>query len=177
MKTKPFIKNFLTLIITALILVSLYETSTLGLPYTEPESPSNTNSPVLETFEDSVIHKINKMQFEHPHIILAQAKLESAHFNSKIFKQNNNMFGMKMPSRRPTVAIRSQSSYAYYNTWEESIIDIRIYYSLYMENRTEKQVYQFLSKYYAQDPEYVNKLKKMIQKQQLKQKFTKQTNA
>lgn len=176
MKFKLIISNLTTLIATLLVVIGLDQINTSALSFFNWNEPSQINQPTLESFEDSVVYKIDKMQFKYPHIVLAQAKLESGHFKSKVFKQNNNMFGMKMPSRRPTVAVRSKSSYAYYNTWEESVIDLRIYYGKYMENKTEKQVYQFLSKYYAQDPEYVNKLKSMIEREQLKQKFNKQSN-
>jgi len=39
--------------------------------------------------------------------ILAQAKLESANFQSSIYQKINNPFGMTSPSKRPSVGYRS----------------------------------------------------------------------
>jgi hypothetical protein len=48
-----------------------------------------------EFSETKLIEKIRQLNFRYPHIILAQAKLESGHFKSTIFLENNNMFGMR----------------------------------------------------------------------------------
>ena len=42
--------------------------------------------------EEQIEETIYKMNFKYPHIVLAQAKLESSNFNSTIFKENNNLF-------------------------------------------------------------------------------------
>lgn len=36
--------------------------------------------------------------------VIAQARHESADFKSKVYRENNNPFGMKLPSVRPTLA-------------------------------------------------------------------------
>jgi hypothetical protein len=162
---KPITISILTVV---LVLVALY---TLVNVTVVPEADILTPEDKPQTLEDSVVYKITKLQFEHPHIILAQAKHESGHFTSRAFKRNNNMFGMKMPSRRPTAATRQKGSYAYYETWQHSVIDLRIYYALYLNNKTEEEVYSYLSKYYAEDPNYVRSIKAMIQKENLKDKF------
>ena len=41
--------------------------------------------------EEALIEAIKLMKFEHPHIILAQAKVETGHFQSRIFLENNNL--------------------------------------------------------------------------------------
>lgn len=124
------------------------------------------------TFQDSVAHYIYKLDFDHPHIILAQAKLESGNFRSYVFRKNNNMFGMRFPRKRETVAIKDLGGYSYYETWMHSIIDIRLYYSeLNLDGRTEEEVYAFLGRRYAESPNYVTALKEIVKRENLKQKF------
>jgi hypothetical protein len=154
------------------ILVVLFSLSTFAIGDNVNYKLENT-APTLPliSMEDSVVYEINRLQFKYPHIVLAQAKLESGNFTSNVFQRNKNMFGMKMPSRRPTTAVKQKSSYAYYDTWVHSVIDQRIYYAIYLEHKTEEQVYAYLSKYYAEDPHYVQSLKKIIQREKLKEKF------
>lgn len=124
------------------------------------------------TFQDSVAHYIYKLDFDHPHIIMAQAKLESANFRSYVFRKNNNMFGMRFPRKRETVAIKDLGGYSYYESWMHSIIDLRLYYSeLNLDGRTEDEVYAFLGRRYAEDPRYVSALKQIVKRENLKQKF------
>lgn len=48
-----------------------------------------------EFSEEKLIEEINKLNFKFPHIVLAQSILETGYYKSKIFKENNNLFGMK----------------------------------------------------------------------------------
>ena len=45
--------------------------------------------------EDALITLFKECNIRYPHIVLAQAKLESGNFTSKVFRQNHNMFGMR----------------------------------------------------------------------------------
>ncbi len=45
--------------------------------------------------EEALIELIKDCNLKYPHIVLAQAKVESGHYKSRIFKQNNNLFGMR----------------------------------------------------------------------------------
>jgi hypothetical protein len=122
--------------------------------------------------EERLVEKIAGLNFRFPHIVLAQAKLESNNFRSYLFKENNNMFGMKLASSRLTLAKGSEHGYAAYENWTESLMDYALYYSSYLKNvRTEREYYQFLSKFYAEDVAYVEKVQNLIIKEQLKSKF------
>lgn len=67
-------------------------------------------------------------------IIVGQAKNESGNFSSNVFKTDNNLFGMKMPSKRPhpyiarpsTIVMKSEGStpYAHYNSIADSVNDL-----------------------------------------------------
>lgn len=65
--------------------------------------------------------------------IVAQAKLESGNFTSRVFKLNNNYFGMKMPKVRPTTASSpgllspEGNNYAYYNSESDSVADLLLW--------------------------------------------------
>ena len=122
--------------------------------------------------ESKLIEKINQLNFRYPHIILAQAKLESGHFKSTIFLENNNMFGMKEAKLRANLAKGTNRGHAYYDTWQDCILDYALYYSTYLSDiRTEGEYFEYLRQNYAEDPTYVQRLKQIIKKQDLKNKF------
>jgi len=125
-----------------------------------------------EFSETKLIKKITELNFKYPHIILAQAKLESGHFKSTIFLENNNMFGMKEAKLRANLAKGTNRGHAYYETWQESVIDYALYYSSYLRSiNTEGEYFEYLRQNYAEDPTYVQRLKQIISKQDLKSKF------
>jgi uncharacterized FlgJ-related protein len=125
-----------------------------------------------EFSEEKLIEKITELNFRYPHIILAQAKLESGHFKSTIFLENNNMFGMKEAKLRANLAKGTNRNHAYYDTWQESVIDYALYYSSYLRSiKTEGEYFEYLKQNYAEDPTYVQRLKQIIKKQDLKSKF------
>jgi uncharacterized FlgJ-related protein len=122
--------------------------------------------------ESKLIEKIDQLNFRYPHIILAQAKLESGHFKSTIFLENNNMFGMKEAKLRANLAKGTNRGHAYYDTWQDCILDYALYYSTYLSDiRTEGEYFEYLRQNYAEDPTYVQRLKQIIKKQDLKSKF------
>jgi len=125
-----------------------------------------------EFSEEKLIEKITELNFRFPHIILAQAKLESGHFKSTIFLENNNMFGMKEAKLRANLAKGTNRNHAYYDTWQESVIDYALYYSSYLRSiKTEGEYFEYLKQNYAEDKTYVQRLKQIINKQDLKSKF------
>jgi uncharacterized FlgJ-related protein len=125
-----------------------------------------------EFSETKLIEKITELNFKYPYIILAQAKLESGHFKSTIFLENNNMFGMKEAKLRANLAKGTNRNHAYYDSWQESVIDYALYYSSYLRSiKTEGEYFEYLRQNYAEDPTYVQRLKQIIKKQDLKSKF------
>lgn len=105
---------------------------------------------------------LNKMNVAFPDIVYAQALLETGHFSSSIFEDNNNLFGMKKASRRPTTCIGTKNGHALYESWQDSVIDYLIYQRIYLKKvQTHDEYYAHLSNYYAEDPSYSTKLKKL----------------
>lgn len=114
---------------------------------------------------DSILYeflKSNNVWF--PEILLAQAKLESGNYSSSIYKRNNNLYGMKECSERQTIQTSIKNGYGVYNNWQLSVLD-RILWdaSTFMERPTEDEYFEAL-KSYAQDANYVVKIKSMIKK-------------
>jgi flagellum-specific peptidoglycan hydrolase FlgJ len=103
---------------------------------------------------------------------LAQAKLESGHFKSTIFLENNNMFGMREAKLRANLAKGTNRAHAYYDSWQDCVLDYALYYSTYLYKiKTEGEYFEYLRQNYAEDPTYVQRLKQIIKKQELKSKF------
>ena len=104
-----------------------------------------------------------ELNVKFPNVVFAQAKLESGNFRSKIFEENNNLFGMKQPSVRTTTATGEQYNHATYNSWRESVLDYALYSCKYTSNiQTEEEYIAYLGSRYAEDTNYVNKLKNIV---------------
>lgn len=115
--------------------------------------------------EDKLKQFILELNIKFPHIVLAQAKLESGYFKSKMFRENNNFFGMKVAKRRPTTNKGEQYGHAYFDSWRDCVVDYALYQSSYLNDiKTEEQYFAYLRANYAEDPTYVEKLKKLAKK-------------
>lgn len=122
--------------------------------------------------EQLLIEKIKELNLPYPHITLAQAKLESGEYGSRIFKENHNLFGMKEARVRINLAKGTQYNHAYYDNWEESVLDYSFWYASYARKcKTEDELYQLLDAQYAEANYYVQSLKQIINNQNLKSKF------
>jgi len=122
--------------------------------------------------KEKFVNKINKLNLKHPHITYAQAMLESGDFTSRIFQENNNMFGMKQARVRINLAQGTQHHHAYFENWEDCLLDFAFHRATYLSKlKTEKEYYEYLGKYYAEDPSYIGKLKSMVKDHKLKDKF------
>jgi flagellum-specific peptidoglycan hydrolase FlgJ len=101
------------------------------------------------------------LNIAHPDIVIAQAIIESGNFKSNIFKENNNLFGMKMPAYRKTTAIGINRGHAVYSSWRESVIDYALWQGKRARYSTKNQYLRRL-KSYAADPNYITKIKQRI---------------
>lgn len=111
----------------------------------------------------SALKLIEDLGIAYPEIVLAQAKLETGNFTSKIFRENNNLFGMKLARQRETTAIGEQYNHAKYISWVQSIVDYKLWQDKFIHKTKTRRAYlKYLSENYAQDKKYINKLKQMI---------------
>ncbi len=114
---------------------------------------------------------ILELNIKFPHIVYAQAVQETGSFKSNIFKENANIFGMKKAYQRPTTNKGEENGHAYYSNWKESVQDYAMYSAAYLNNiRSESEYYQYLAASYAEDPNYVKRLKAIISKNNILKK-------
>jgi len=125
-----------------------------------------TLKPSNEISYQGLYNEILEQGLEFPDIVFAQAVLESGHFKSKVFKENNNLFGMKQPSKRATVSKGKSNGYAVYDFWQESVEDYYLYqeYSFRKRNFTRSEYLSRLDRTYASTSGYSKKLLSIIKR-------------
>ena len=131
-----------------------------------------TKSREVEFSEEKLIELLKGLNVKYPHIVLAQSKLETGHFKSKIFNENNNLFGMKEAKVRIHTAKGTKNEHAYYENWVESVYDYAFYQSTYhSDKKNERQYYNALDKSYAESKNYSETLQKIIDRENLDEVF------
>ena len=150
------------------------QSSELGIAADSPYIRSDEEVDTLFS-KENLVKKIKSLDIKYPHIVYAQAHIESGNFKSKLFRINHNLFGMKEAKSRINLALGSKRGYAYYRSWEDSVLD----YAFYMAYKSkylnsENNYYAMLSKSYAENPNYVFTLKNFINKNNIKQLFREQ---
>ena len=131
--------------------------------FNREEDPGSPEKIAYQSLYDEIV----KQGIEYPEIVWAQAILESGNFGSKVFHKNNNLFGMKMPSRRNTVALGTSSGYAVYESWQESVHDYKLYQEYYFKDRqiSKKSYYNHLNRSYCEiGGQYSQRVKAIISK-------------
>jgi len=119
-----------------------------------------------EFTSENLISYILEKEIKHPHIVYAQALVETGWFTSKIFKENNNLFGMREPAKRETTALGTRYKHAYYSCWQESVDDYLLWQQMFKKTPidTEKDYFKLLHSRYAEDKKYVSVLKIVIKR-------------
>lgn len=114
---------------------------------------------------ENFYEKLVEYGIEHPDVVFAQAVLESGNFTSKLFKTQNNLFGMKLPYKRKTTAVgKNKNGYAKYNSVDDSIYDYYLFQEYAMRKRemNKKEYISYIGRNYAHDKNYTKKLNKII---------------
>jgi flagellum-specific peptidoglycan hydrolase FlgJ len=99
--------------------------------------------------------------------VKAQALVESGHFGSPVFKQNNNMFGMREAMIRISTAEGSNLNHAYYTDWKYCVADRALYEAQYLSKLTKEEYFSYLDQVYAEGKGYSNLLKQVIKTNEL----------
>lgn len=88
---------------------------------------------------------------KHPRIVLAQAKLETGNYTSKHCINRNNLFGLYNSRKK---------EYFSFEHWHHSV---KAYKDMIeYKHRDDEDYYDFLLRIgYAEDPEYISKIKEM----------------
>lgn len=118
-----------------------------------------------EVNDDLALLLMREMEVQHPQIVLAQMKLESGYYKSRLAKQNNNYFGMKHPRQRATMSMGEKNGYAHYRNWAYSILDYALWQKRYAYNLSEHEYLQKIGGVYAEDDAYVRKIKNLMGKE------------
>ena len=114
---------------------------------------------------ETLYQQIIKSGVKFPEVVFAQAVLESGHFTSSLFERANNLFGMKIPTKRETTAIGSTNGYSKYENWHQSIYDYKLWQEFLFSKRgelTKAEYLAYLKKWYAKDKNYLTKVKNKI---------------
>jgi len=115
---------------------------------------------------DLLVKVIEYEKILYPDVVLLQSQLETGFYTSDIFNNGRNLFGMKFPKYRPTVAIGTYSGHAQYDHWIQSVRDYKIWQDWYITKGWRISVKEDNSFYmvfldcikYAEDPHYIPKL-------------------
>lgn len=122
--------------------------------------------------EEELVSLMKELKIKFPHIVMAQSILETGDFKSHIFRENNNLFGMKQAMSRVNTAKGTKNNHAYYDSWEESVYDYAFYQCRFLSGiGTEEDYFRYLGNSYAEAGNYVVMLKKVIEDRKLKEKF------
>jgi hypothetical protein len=112
--------------------------------------------------KEYVFGLIDSMNFEHPEIVRAIAVLESGNFTSPLFRSQNNIFGMRRVKGRRTTQLDTDTKYGVYGSLKSCVEDMKIFWNLYYAGLTEGEVYGKLGRNYAADPDYAEKIRRII---------------
>ena len=150
----------ITLILSIIIATQLYKTTILTEEARVIVMRENN-----EFSRAKLKEYILQLNIKFPQVVLAQAELESGHFTSPIFKENHNFFGMKPAKLRPTTNKGENKGHAVFDTWRDCVVDYAFYSATYLNDmKSEAEYLEYLRQNYAEDPNYVSTLKKIIEK-------------
>ena len=155
------------LVIMLLIVVTAFIAFSYGKEKGVTTLSSEERSIIIKNIDPFKIDELKgyliDLNIKFPDIVYAQARLETNGFKSKIFRENNNLFGMKASTRRSSTNKGEQHGHAYYDSWRESVLDFALWQCRYLNNiSTKEQYFRYLKANYAEDPNYIDKLKKML---------------
>lgn len=91
--------------------------------------------------------------------LFAQAVHETGNFTSEVYRENNNLFGMREPSKRQTKAIGTNKGHAIFQTHYASIVDYFLRQKYFNIPNSPDTIYmgQTLKSKYATDKNYLPK--------------------
>lgn len=107
---------------------------------------------------------IQVLPIRNKDIVLAQVALESAYAQSELTKTNNNLVAMRKAYQRATMCNGEKYGYATYKNWAYSLLDYALWQDKYMIGLNEEEYLNKLGKIYAADKNYIEKVKKVMQK-------------
>lgn len=118
---------------------------------------------LYDTPNDSlVLQACAYYDLKHDTIILTQAKLETGNYKSYQCRVNNNLFGLYNSAKM---------EYYKFNHWSESVLMYKKSIQRESRMRTNEDYFDYLVRIgYAEDPLYIDKLKRIIKKYKLEER-------
>jgi flagellum-specific peptidoglycan hydrolase FlgJ len=113
---------------------------------------------------------VKELNILYPDVAIAQSMIESGHFGSDIFKQNNNLFGMKHPGRRKTTSVGKKNGHASYKDWLDSVKDYKLWQENWgLQNLSKEEYLNKLNQIYCikgscNTNDYASKVKQLLSK-------------
>ena len=140
--------------VTKTTLISIHQDGLYAIP--------TSNDPFEETkMKDYLL----ELKVKFPNVAIAQSKIETGNYESSIFKESYNLFGMKEPNVRPTTAIGTMRNHAIYKDWRSSCIDYALWQARFCSKiSTEDEYIVYLGSVYAEDRQYEIKLRRLLNK-------------
>lgn len=103
--------------------------------------------------EKNLATELKKQNILYPDVALAQSMLETGYFKSDIFLDNNNLFGMKHPSVRPTLSTGKNRGHANFKSWQDSVKDYKMWQTFNkLGNLSKNQYIAKLNRIYCIPP-------------------------
>lgn len=92
-------------------------------------------------------------------LLYAQTYHETGNFTSKVFKENKNLFGMRQPKKRQTLATGTQHSHATFQSYKDSIVDYFYRQKEFNISNVDDGEYMLatVKSRYAEDSKYMEK--------------------
>jgi hypothetical protein len=114
-----------------------------------------------EEVNDSILYAFlveNKAWY--PDILLKQAKIESGDYKSNVFKNSNNLYGMKRVGLRNSTQRGTYNGYGVYDNWCLSVLDRMLWDIFRFDNeKPSEEEYLKAMRIYAEDTDYIRKIK------------------
>lgn len=141
--------------------------------YFSPVSMVNTSENTLnnttlndEFSEEALLLFMKELKIKYPETVLAQARLETGNFSSDIFKENHNLFGMKVAGKRPTSAIGINRGHAKYRDWKDSVIDyalLQSYIIAKLPKNNNEEYRNYIQKFYSETSDYLVRIDRTVE--------------
>jgi uncharacterized FlgJ-related protein len=143
--------------------------------YFSPASASATKTLATinsneEFSEKALLTFMKQLKIKYPETVLAQARLETGNFTSDIFKENHNLFGMKVAGKRPTSAIGVHRGHAQYRNWKDSVVDYALFQSYIIAKLPKNNLDEYrgyIQKFYSETSDYLTRIDRMVESDKL----------
>lgn len=134
-----------TMVIILLILNSFTVSDGVGPVVIEKVELKAVSRPT----EALVLKALRKEGVKHPRIVLAQSKLETGRYRSKVCLLHKNLFGF-----------RTKKGYIKFRRWQESVTYYKKWQDRHYNHKEYHNYYEFLEDVgYAEDSLYITKVK------------------